>query len=136
MRSGVANRRERILYREVLPALVSQLAEETDSKPVQCEFESHRGHSPATGVCACRRILGVEHHCELTCRGHILATLAATDDRSESKSPGLNVAFSTLGDNNKVTAGALLNGGPLAIAGVIGRSGVTVTQTTTGIKLG
>ena len=25
-------------------ALVSQLAEETDSKPVQCEFESHRGH--------------------------------------------------------------------------------------------
>ena len=26
------------------PALVSQLAEETDSKPVQCEFESHRGH--------------------------------------------------------------------------------------------
>jgi hypothetical protein len=26
-------------------ALVSQLAEETDSKPVQCEFESHRGHS-------------------------------------------------------------------------------------------
>jgi hypothetical protein len=45
MGSGVANRRERILYREVLPALVSQLAEETDSKPVQCEFESHRGHS-------------------------------------------------------------------------------------------
>src|ERR1700726_408844 len=44
MRSGVANRRERILYREVLPALVSQLAEETDSKPVQCGFESHRGH--------------------------------------------------------------------------------------------
>src|ERR1700719_739688 len=44
MGSGVANRRERILYREVLPALVSQLAEETDSKPVQCEFESHRGH--------------------------------------------------------------------------------------------
>ena len=40
----MANRRERILYREVLPALVSQLAEETDSKPVQCEFESHRGH--------------------------------------------------------------------------------------------
>lgn len=28
-------------------ALVSQLAEETDSKPVQCEFESHRGHHPA-----------------------------------------------------------------------------------------
>src|ERR1700757_1731321 len=25
-------------------ALVSQLAEETDSKPVQCGFESHRGH--------------------------------------------------------------------------------------------
>ena len=25
-------------------ALVSQLAEETDSKPVQCEFESHQGH--------------------------------------------------------------------------------------------
>jgi hypothetical protein len=41
----VANRRQRIPYREVLPALVSQLAEETDSKPVQCEFESHRGHS-------------------------------------------------------------------------------------------
>jgi hypothetical protein len=47
-------------------------------------------------------------------------------------SPGLNVAFSTLGDNNKVPAGP----GPLAIAGVIGKSGVTVTQTTTGIKLG
>jgi hypothetical protein len=30
-------------------ALVSQLAEETDSKPVQCEFESHRGHSCAAG---------------------------------------------------------------------------------------
>src|ERR1700730_14844349 len=44
MGSGVANRRERILYREVLPALGSQLAEETDSKTVQCEFESHRGH--------------------------------------------------------------------------------------------
>ena len=28
-----------------MKALVSQLAEETDSKPVQCEFESHRGHS-------------------------------------------------------------------------------------------
>lgn len=28
----------------VARALVSQLAEETDSKPVQCEFESHRGH--------------------------------------------------------------------------------------------
>lgn len=25
-------------------ALVAQLAEATDSKPVQCEFESHRGH--------------------------------------------------------------------------------------------
>ena len=48
------------------------------------EFESHRGHSPATGVCACRRILGVENHSELACRGHILATLSATDDRSES----------------------------------------------------
>jgi hypothetical protein len=30
--------------RENDDALVSQLAEETDSKPVQCEFESHRGH--------------------------------------------------------------------------------------------
>ncbi len=30
-------------------ALVSQLAEETDSKPVQCEFESHRGHHAVTG---------------------------------------------------------------------------------------
>ncbi len=27
-----------------MPALVSQLAEETDSKPVQCRFESDRGH--------------------------------------------------------------------------------------------
>src|SRR3984957_1510210 len=43
------------------------------------EFESHRGHSPATGVRACRRILGVENHSELACRGHILATLSATD---------------------------------------------------------
>jgi hypothetical protein len=42
--TGAAGRKARILYREVLPALVSQLAEETDSKPVQCEFESHRGH--------------------------------------------------------------------------------------------
>ena len=25
-------------------ALVAQLAEATDSKPVQCEFESHQGH--------------------------------------------------------------------------------------------
>ena len=34
------------LWWEAAPrsALVSQLAEETDSKPVQCEFESHRGH--------------------------------------------------------------------------------------------
>src|SRR6476646_7626746 len=30
-------------------ALVSQLAEETDSKPVQCEFESHRGHRCVRG---------------------------------------------------------------------------------------
>ena len=31
-------------------ALVSQLAEETDSKPVQCEFESHRGHRKAAAT--------------------------------------------------------------------------------------
>ena len=30
-------------------ALVSQLAEETDSKPVQCGFESHRGHQETAG---------------------------------------------------------------------------------------
>jgi hypothetical protein len=30
-----------------LKALVSQLAEELDSKPRQCEFESHRGHQSA-----------------------------------------------------------------------------------------
>ena len=47
-------------------------------------------------------------------------------------SPGLNVAFSTFGNGNMVGAGP----GPLAIAGVIGKSGVTVTQTTTGIKFG
>ena len=29
-------------------ALVSQLAEELDSKPRQCEFESHRGHNAAS----------------------------------------------------------------------------------------
>jgi hypothetical protein len=48
-------------------------------------------------------------------------------------SPGLNVTFSTLGNNNTVSAGPP---GPLAIAGVIGKSGVTVLQPTTGIKLG
>jgi hypothetical protein len=48
------------------------------------------------------------------------------------RSPGLNVAFSTFGNGNMVGAGP----GPLAIAGVIGKSGVTVTQTITGIKLG
>jgi hypothetical protein len=68
----------------VCRALVSQLAEETDSKPVQCEFESHRGHQTGTGVTAGRRVFRVEHHCEMACRGHILATLSATDDRSES----------------------------------------------------
>jgi len=47
-------------------------------------------------------------------------------------SPMLNVAFSTFGNGNMVGAGP----GPSAIAGVIGKSGVTVTQTTTGIKLG
>ena len=42
------------------------------------------------------------------------------------------MAFNTFGNGNMVGAGP----GPLAIAGVIGKSGVTVTQTTTGIKLG
>ena len=37
-------RHQLLLDRANKAALVSQLAEETDSKPVQCEFESHRGH--------------------------------------------------------------------------------------------
>ncbi len=40
----------------VCRALVSQLAEETDSKPVQCEFESHRGHRIALGGIRCASI--------------------------------------------------------------------------------
>ena len=46
-------------------------------------------------------------------------------------SPGLNVAFNTLGNGNTVTASP----GPLAIAGAIGQTGKTVTQTTTGIHI-
>ena len=44
-------------------ALVSQLAEETDSKPVQCEFESHRGHSFRKSVDAARTKLVFECPC-------------------------------------------------------------------------
>src|SRR5260370_23489413 len=42
--AGPLSDRGGILYRERPPALVSQLAEELDSKPRQCGFESHRGH--------------------------------------------------------------------------------------------
>jgi hypothetical protein len=43
-------------------ALVSQLAEETDSKPVQCEFESHRGHSKRTSTVPAIRVLQIVDH--------------------------------------------------------------------------
>ncbi len=42
--AGRMSDRWAILYGGKPRAPVSQLAEETDSKPVQCEFESHRGH--------------------------------------------------------------------------------------------
>jgi hypothetical protein len=45
---------------------------------------------------------------------------------------GATTAFSLFGNNNTVTAGP----GLVATAGVLGKSGVTVTQTTTGIKIG
>ena len=46
-------------------------------------------------------------------------------------SPGLNVAFNTIGNKNTVLAGP----GPFAIAGSIGQTGSVVNQTTTGINI-
>src|SRR6478609_4429747 len=46
-RNGCRRRVRDPLWWLLAQALVSQLAEETDSKPVQCEFESHRGHQKA-----------------------------------------------------------------------------------------
>src|SRR6478609_494946 len=52
--AGRMSDRWAILYGGKPRAPVSQLAEETDSKPVQCEFESHRGHSDCGSVNAGR----------------------------------------------------------------------------------
>src|ERR1700758_4560515 len=56
----------------------------TISKPVQCEFESHRGHRFCGSVCADRGDFCGEQACGRASRGHILATLSATESRSES----------------------------------------------------
>src|SRR3954471_17339547 len=65
-------------------ALVSQLAEETDSKPVQCEFESHRGHQ-----CCCRSSAYPNHCSPLvgTIWARLLSCASATAPKSsENKS--------------------------------------------------
>lgn len=50
--------------------------------------------------------------------------------------PGLNRAFSLFGSNNRVTAGVFPNtGAPFAVAGVIGKHGQTVNQTTPGLNI-
>jgi hypothetical protein len=83
-------------------ALVSQLAEETDSKPVQCEFESHRGHPNCRSIRAGRWAIfvfaGSPHHP----RAHNLPTVsdnlsATTRTRRKPKS---NVA----GDGSQTEA--------------------------------
>ena len=48
-------------------ALVAQLAEATDSKPVQCEFESHQGHC----FCEFKEHSYAEIAAAMRCRRHL-----------------------------------------------------------------
>jgi hypothetical protein len=48
------------------------------------QFNSDRRLTPTRGIRAGRGASEAERQCEFPCRGHILATLSATDARSES----------------------------------------------------